>query len=235
MRAALVFLLGLALAAECFAAGTYQRFCEGTGTSVSCDIGTSGNSRLVHVTLLSELDTPTFGVTVAGQSCTSVVQSNGFERWAEHFRCNETAITGYSGSQTVACTGCSSSDYLIVVVFYNVFDGAANDSGVSDTGTTCSVTNIDVSAGGVYVHSGMTRVTGKGPTGSWTSPGVEIVDADNAGMTTVAAYGEESSAQTNKTYEYTLTSSGQGRCAVSSYDGVAAGGSSTATLRRRRE
>ena len=150
---------------------TYQRTCSGTGTSVTCDIGSAGNNRLVVISLSEELDLGSYTVTVDGKSATLIDQNENYvnvttEQWA----IGEDTLGSSSGSVSVACGGdCSSSTHIGVIVFYDVDDTAKNDSGnANQSATTCSVSNIDVDADGVVILSGIN--TGTTSASSWTSP-----------------------------------------------------------------
>ena len=127
--------------------------------------------------------------------------------------CRDGTVGASAGSVTIAITGGDSGWAITAALYTGVVQTGQNDFGtdtVADAGgDTISVTNIDVSAGGMVALVASCG-TNSSTWGSWTYPLDEKADFGTATSSLQMGFGTdtESSAQSNKTYEVVSTDAG---------------------------
>jgi hypothetical protein len=185
-----------------------------TDNSFSFDIGSPGTNRLVVVIADVEgAGTNLGGVTVDGKSCVLVARAENTVTGQNHqemWYCDEDNLGASSGSVTVLLGAGSGATWGVHAHLYTgVSQSGPTDSGIDDTstGTTVTVTGIDVPANGLVVM-GAAEGTDALTVNSWTSPLIErqdggTYDPDSADL--ASASGIETSAQTGKTYVATFS------------------------------
>ena len=188
----------------------FQRAGSSTGTSHTIDIGAAGNNRLLVCVLGDESepgDAFQGTVTVDGKTFTQAIVAeniDGIGNHQEFHTIDEAALGSSNGSLSVSYSGGDAGWAIRVLVFYGVASDTLVDSGQDELtiGTPVSVPNIDSNDGSLVVMGAGNGSSG-GTTG-WTSPLTERIDgATNPPSSAVlgVAEGNETTGQTNKTYE----------------------------------
>lgn len=185
-----------------------------TGTSFSMDIGSAATNRLIVVLADDESKGNSLsGVTVDGNSCTKVTEADnpdGAGNHQEMWYCDEDNLGSSSGSVTITIQGGNSGWAVHAHLYTGAGQSGPTDSGVDQTtvgGTTIMVNGIDVPANGL-VLMGSAHGDGSPAVSSWTSPLTMRQDGPDPNSAYFAdSSGIESSAQTNKTYEATFSTS----------------------------
>jgi hypothetical protein len=199
--------------------------------STTLDIGTAGTNRLVTVYAMTEADAASAlsSVTVDSKSCTLVQAAHnteGLGNRTELWYADESDLGSSNGTVTItiAGTGLTASRWAThAQLFTGIVQSGPNDSGVDTTSvslTTATVTNINVSAGGIVTMGGANGTQGR--TATYTSPLTQTSIADPSSADGVTAEGIESSAQTNKSYVITWSGAAVNRSSAvaASWDSI---------------
>ncbi len=222
----LIFLVGIGSDSAFSSDWTFVRSGGITGTSFSFDIGSAGTDRLVVVIADDESSGNNLaGVTVDGKSCNLVARADnavGLGNHQEMWYCDEDDLGSSNGAVTVAISGGDADWGTHGHLYTGVSQSGFTDSGIDQSttsGTTITVTGIDVPAGGLVVMGAATGNSGGFTTGGWTSPLTERTDGPNPSSAVLAtASGAESSQQTGKSYtataDTTITTRATGIVAV---------------------
>jgi len=207
------------------------RYSTGTqtgGSDMTLDIGVADNNRLVVVSYarVFDSDVSLSACTVDGKSMTELATNSpaldigGAGMNVDMWLIWEATLGASAGSVTVAATGDTSAGAYSAMVFYGVDQTVkVLDSNKMETvtGTTITVTSIDVSAKGAVIGSfGWESDT---TVSSYTSPlAGEVLIAPTFGDMAMV-WGIETSAQSAKSYSTVLNaSSGDTACIVISVD-----------------
>ena len=186
------------------------------------DIGSDATNRYIVVTA-TDLRTGTngsaelSGVTVDGKALNFYQsrQNSSGTMWTEVWIGDESEIGGSSGSVTISVTGEDSGWSFSATVFDGRAQALPSDSGTCDTnvGGLCSITGIDAPED-AYVFMGGGQNNGA-DTVAFTSPlTAAFADSVYTSVEYFAAYGVETSAQTNKTYSATWSGAGRRKSAI---------------------
>lgn len=206
-------------------AGTLQ------SESTTLDIGLAGRDRLVLVMASDESTGDDLtGATVDGKACTLVTRADnpdGDGNHTEMWSINEAALGVSNGSVTCAITGGDSGWATHALIAIDANQGGVHDTAVDEVTTSSdqNVGAVDVPAGGIAVLVGSGGGTTSDTFDAWTSPMIEGIEADPTSAIMGHGYAEESSLQTGKTYQFTLTNDHNRISAVlASWGPVAVGG-----------
>lgn len=185
----------------------FKRSSGSTGTSLSIDIGSSGNNRLIIAVLGDESkpgDTFQGTVSVGGKQFTQTVVADNPDGVGNHLEVHtihESVLGSTSGTLTVSYSGGDGGWAIHVLVFYGVKDNIPIDYGKNDTTIGYPVPVYNITSNN---ESLIFMAAGNGSSGSassWSSPLVELTDGPNPSSAVLAtAYGIESIGKTNKTY-----------------------------------
>ena len=181
--------------------------------TMSLDIGTAGTDRVVAVYLaVEDSGTSASGVTVDGKSATLVAVAdnpNSVGNHSELWYIDEDALSASTGTVTIAAQGVSSLWGIQAVLLTGVDQSGPTDFGIDNTSvgtTTITPTAIDVPEGGAVVMGGGEGSQNRSVT-AITSPLTVLESHDPSSADMFLGAGIESSAQTDKAYVITLSSS----------------------------
>jgi hypothetical protein len=194
---------------------TYVRSNDDVDDSVTLDIGDASTDRLVAVFgSVEQGNNALSGVTVDGKDCHLVEDAYNrgvlnLQKGArtELWYCDEDDLGSSSGTVTVNLGGASASWAIHTLLFTGISQDGPADSGFDEasSGTTRTITGMDVSENGIVVMGATNG--GTGTANSWTSPLDQKTDADPNSAKSYSAAAIETTAQTNKSYQVTWSGS----------------------------
>lgn len=193
---------------------TFQRISASTGTSLTVDIGSAGNDRLVIVGVNHESApgaTYQGAVTVDGITADEIAVADnpdGAGNHQEMFAIDETALGSSSGTVTVSYSGGDGTWAIYAAVYYGVDSSTPSATAVDQT--TVAPTSISVGPVNVPADALVATGFGNGGSGTMTFDAPLTSRDDNIGPPSSAVFGfadfiNSSTPQTNQTYTGSAT------------------------------